>query len=761
MDGNAPDSWEDHSQQQQQQAYNPNAFAFNPNTAAFNPNAGAFVPGAQQQAGGGGGGGGGGYAGGIPPPGGFGGGGYGYAQQPYPGMPPQGGYAQQQYAQQYGGGGGGYGGYGQQQQQQQQYQQHHQQQGYHHQQQGYHHQQQQGYHHQQQHHHQQRQQASMIPPQLMPRTAKQDTGPKVTSNALPEKKPVVNVLPKPNSSGFAKLSIGGDGKGKVEAKKEEPKPAAAVVISASGAVASSSEAASASSSAAAGAGDEPSSSGAAAATPPASDDTAMTAATGTPPAVVIDYGPLPEAEDIDTSDMEKEDNREHLNLVFIGHVDAGKSTIGGQILFQTGSVDQRTIEKYEREAKEKNRESWYMAYIMDTNEEERAKGKTVEVGRAHFETSVKRYTVLDAPGHKNYVPNMIAGAAQADVGVLVIAARKGEFETGFDRGGQTREHAQLAKTLGVAKLVVVVNKMDDPSICNADKTWSLERFNEIHGKLGPFLKQTGYNLKKDVFWVPISGLHGTNIKDPVDPAVCSWYGSHPGIPNAGKSLFHTLDTLEAIDRGDASRPFRMPVMDKYKDMGTMVMGKSESGVVKKDMKLTMMPNRVTVKVDAVYRDEVEAIGAFAGENLRLRISGIEEEQVGAGFVLCSRHDLTPVVSKFECQLVILELLEHNPVFTTGYKAVIHVHSVTEEVEVTDLLATIDPKTRTKSKTRPKFVKSGSIVMARISIAQPICVQLFSEYPQLGRFTLRDEGRTIAIGKVTRLPKEAGKSGASA
>ena len=141
--------------------------------------------------------------------------------------------------------------------------------------------------------------------------------------------------------------------------------------------------------------------------------------------------------------------------------DAGKSTISGQMLLLTANVDERTIAKYEREAKEKNRESWYLAYIMDTNEEERNKGKTVEVGRAHFVTDTKRYTLLDAPGHKNYVPNMIGGTAQADVGVLVISARKGEFETGFDRGGQTREHAMLAKTLGIQQLIVMVNKMDE------------------------------------------------------------------------------------------------------------------------------------------------------------------------------------------------------------------------------------------------------------------------------------------------------------
>ena len=161
-----------------------------------------------------------------------------------------------------------------------------------------------------------------------------------------------------------------------------------------------------------------------------------------------------EDEDDDEDHEEKEvtegDPREHLNLVFIGHVDAGKSTLSGNILYLTDNVDKRTIERYEKEAKERNRESWFLAFIMDTNEEERAKGKTVEVGRAHFETEVKRFTILDAPGHKNYVPNMIMGASQADIGILVISARKGEFETGFERGGQTREHAMLAKTLGVS-----------------------------------------------------------------------------------------------------------------------------------------------------------------------------------------------------------------------------------------------------------------------------------------------------------------------
>uniref|UniRef100_A0A453AI99 Tr-type G domain-containing protein n=2 Tax=Aegilops tauschii subsp. strangulata TaxID=200361 RepID=A0A453AI99_AEGTS len=196
-------------------------------------------------------------------------------------------------------------------------------------------------------------------------------------------------------------------------------------------------------------------------------------------------------EDVQMVADEEEEAKRHINLVFIGHVDAGKSTAGGQILFLSGQVDDRTIQKYEKEAKDKSRESWYMAYIMDTNEEERLKGKTVEVGRAHFETENTRFTILDAPGHKSYVPNMISGASQADIGVLVISARKGEFETGYERGGQTREHVLLAKTLGVAKLVVVINKMDEPTV-----QWSKERYDEIEGKMIPFLRSSGYNVKK-------------------------------------------------------------------------------------------------------------------------------------------------------------------------------------------------------------------------------------------------------------------------
>ncbi|GFS32361.1 translation elongation factor EF1A/initiation factor IF2gamma family protein [Actinidia rufa] len=416
------------------------------------------------------------------------------------------------------------------------------------------------------------------------------------------------------------------------------------------------------------------------------------------------------SEDIE---VEVEDNRKrHLNVVFIGHVDAGKSTTGGQILFLSGQVDERTIQKYEKEAKDKSRESWYMAYIMDTNEEERVKGKTVEVGRAHFETETTRFTILDAP---------------------VISARKGEFETGYERGGQTREHVQLAKTLGVSKLLVVVNKMDDPTV-----NWSKERYDEIESKMIPFLRSSGYNVKKDVQFLPISGLVGSNMKTRIDKSTCPWWN--------GPCLFEALDAVE-IPQRDPKGPFRLPIIDKFKDMGTVIMGKVESGSVREGDNLLVMPNKAPVKVLAVYCDEDKVRCAGPGENLRVRLSGIEEEDILSGFVLCSVAKPIPAVSEFVAQLQILELLD-NAIFTAGYKAVLHIHAVMEECEIIELMQQIDPKTRKPMKKKVLFVKNGAIVFCRVQVNNLICVEKFSDFPQLGRFTLRTEGKTVAVGKVT-------------
>ncbi|KAI9145390.1 P-loop containing nucleoside triphosphate hydrolase protein [Paraphysoderma sedebokerense] len=449
--------------------------------------------------------------------------------------------------------------------------------------------------------------------------------------------------------------------------------------------------------------------------------------------------PTPPAEPAELSKEEEEiaaeffASKEHLNLVFIGHVDAGKSTMGGHILYVTGMVDKRTLEKFEREAKEANRESWYLSWALDTNKEERAKGKTVEVGKAHFETDKRKYTILDAPGHKNYVPNMIGGAAQADIAVLVISARKGEFETGFEKGGQTREHAMLVKTAGIRKLVVVINKMDDPTV-----GWSAERYNECVSKLTPFLKQVGYNPKTDLYFMPVSGFTGANLKDRVEPKVCPFY--------SGPSLLEYLDNV-SLDNRLISGPLIMPVTDKFKEMGTMVSGKIESGRVKKGDSVMVMPIKRVCEVLGIYEEEDEVNTAKCGDNARLRLKGVEEEEIHIGFVVCDTVKPVAAVTSFEAQLVILET---KSIICAGYSAVMHIHTAIEEVTLSALLHTVDKKTGRKTKKPPMFVKKGQMVIARLETTHPICIDTFKVLPQLGRFTLRNENTTVAMGKVTKL-----------
>jgi len=441
----------------------------------------------------------------------------------------------------------------------------------------------------------------------------------------------------------------------------------------------------------------------------------------------------------DSSGAQELDPREHLNIVFIGHVDAGKSTLSGSILYIMGMVDARTIERFEREAKQRNRESWFLAFILDTSEEERAKGKTVEVGRAHFETPVNRYTILDAPGHKNYVPNMIAGAAQADVGVLVISARKGEFETGFEKGGQTREHALLAKTLGVQQLVVVINKMDDPTV-----QWDVERYEYCVGKLKPYLKSCGFVIKNEVKFVPISALKGDNVQRIVATEDCPWWAAKVAAGEHNTTtptLLSTLDAVRCTGR-NPDGPLRMPCLDRYIERGCVVLGKIESGTLRMDDEIVIAPTRKRAKVDAIYVGDVKVRSAKPGENVLLKMQ-VNAEDVQKGFVICSARDLCTASAVIKVQLVLVDLLEHRPIFCSGYEAVMHVHTLEVEVTCVELIAVID---KGKQMKRP-FARNGQVCLAKLTMPLPACVEAFSAFPSMGRVTLRDEGRTIAIGKI--------------
>ncbi|EOA88332.1 translation termination factor GTPase eRF3 [Exserohilum turcicum] len=448
-----------------------------------------------------------------------------------------------------------------------------------------------------------------------------------------------------------------------------------------------------------------------------------------------------EIAEVDDATLAEIYGKEHVNIIFLGHVDAGKSTLGGSILISTGMVDERTLDKYKKEAKDAGRETWYISWALDLNKEERQQGKTIEVGRGFFETEKRRYSILDAPGHKTYVPNMISGASQADVGILVISARKGEYETGFEKGGQTREHAMLAKTQGVNKILIVVNKMDDPTV-----EWSEDRFKECTTKVVAFLKGLGYNPKTDISMMPVSAQTFTGIKTRVPKELAPWYD--------GPSLLEYLDSMQALER-KLNAPFMMPIAAKYKDMGTMIEGKIESGIIKKENKYLMMPNRQVIHISALFGEQEEEIpGAACGDQIRVRIRGVEEEDILPGYVLCSPKRPVHCVSQFEAQVVLLDI---KSILTAGFNCVLHVHAAQEEVTISALLHKLEKGTGRRSKKAPGFATKGMSIIARLQItgaAGSICVERFEDYPQLGRFTLRDQGQTIAIGKITKLITDA-------
>lgn len=427
-------------------------------------------------------------------------------------------------------------------------------------------------------------------------------------------------------------------------------------------------------------------------------------------------------------------SREHLNIIFIGHVDSGKSTLGGNIMYLTGRVDERTIEKYRRMAKEQNRESWYLSWALDTTDEERDRGKTVECGKAFFTTKNKDITIIDAPGHRAYVPHMINGIAEADVGILVISARRGEFEAGFHKDGQTREHALLAKTAGISKLIVVINKMDDITV-----KWNQERYDECKNSLTKYLKKLGFNVKK-VYWMPISGLKGYNIKDKLDSTMCSWWSGDP--------LLTYLDKLK-VKQVDIDEPFRLPVTNKYNDMGVIVTGKIQSGYIVKGQKICLMPGHKIGVIDNLISGNNEVIkSAKKGDNIKMKLKDIDFNEINIGYVLCNKDNLCSVTNIFDAQLVIVNC---QNIICNGFNCILHLHSIVINVEFMTLIRLIDKKTgKVIPKIKPAFVKKGQICIVRLKTESPICIETFKNNQHMARLTLRYNDESIAIGKVVKV-----------
>ena len=444
------------------------------------------------------------------------------------------------------------------------------------------------------------------------------------------------------------------------------------------------------------------------------------------PEVAVDKSSLISKVKSEFPDLEEPSPKQVVNLVFIGHVDAGKSTLCGHLLLQQHKIDERLVQQYKSEAEENMRGSWWLAYIMDINHEEREKGKTVEVGKACFETPSKRFVILDAPGHKRYVPNMIHGVTQADIGVVVVSSRQGEFEAGFEKGGQTREHVLLARSKGITCFVVLLTKMDDPSV-----NWSYERFCFIKNSLEPFFRETC--KVSEVYWVPVSGLSGQNLSEP-EPQVCSWYSEG--------AFLEVLDKLE-VQREKG--PLRVPIIDKGKDQGVYFLGKVESGLVVKDLKVTIMPVNLKATIQEICGpDDTKLVYAEAGENLKIKLKTQEDIEIQKGYVICDTHNLCEKSNQFLADVLFLDLPPQKPIVGPGYTCVLHLHTSLEECTVVEVLSKFDQQTKKQFKT--SFAKPNTRVKLRIQTQVDLC---FENFGPLSRFTLRDEDYTIALGKVIK------------
>jgi len=425
----------------------------------------------------------------------------------------------------------------------------------------------------------------------------------------------------------------------------------------------------------------------------------------------------------------------HINLVVIGHVDSGKSTTTGHLIYKCGGIDKRTIEKFEEEAKQMGKGSFKYAWVLDKLKAERERGITIDIALWKFETPKFYFTIIDAPGHRDFIKNMITGTSQADVAILVIASGEGEFEAGISKNGQTREHALLAFTLGVKQMIVVVNKMDDKSV-----NWSEKRFNEIKEEVSTYLKKVGYNPEKIPF-VPLSGWLGDNMIERSDNL--TWY--------KGPTLLEALDSITPPKR-PSDKPLRIPLQDVYKigGIGTVPVGRVETGVLKPGMIVTFAPNNITTEVKSIEMHHESLAEALPGDNIGFNVKSVAVKDIRRGNVAGdSKNDPPAEAENFTAQVIILN---HPGQIHAGYAPVVDCHTAHIACKFKELLTKVDRRSGKKLEDAPKNVKSGDAAMVLMIPSKPMCVETFSEYPPLGRFAVRDMRQTVAVGVIKSVTK---------
>ena len=425
----------------------------------------------------------------------------------------------------------------------------------------------------------------------------------------------------------------------------------------------------------------------------------------------------------------------HINLVVIGHVDAGKSTTTGHLIYKCGGIDKRTIEKFEKEAAELGKASFKYAWVLDNLKAERERGITIDIALWKFESPKFYFTVIDAPGHRDFIKNMITGTSQADIAILVIDSSVGGFEAGISKDGQTREHALLAFTLGVKQMIVACNKMDDVSV-----KYGEGRYKEIKAEVSTYLKKVGYKPMKIPF-VPISGWMGDNMID--KSTNMPWY--------KGPFLLEALDNANPPKR-PSDKPLRLPLQDVYKigGIGTVPVGRVETGIIKPGMVCTFAPVQITTEVKSVEMHHESLPEAVPGDNVGFNVKNVSVKDIRRGNVCGdSKKDPPKGASTFFAQVIVMN---HPGQISSGYSPVLDCHTAHVACKFKNIDQKMDRRSGKVLEENPKFVKTGDACMVTLEPTKPLCVESFAEYPPLGRFAVRDMRQTVAVGVIKSVDK---------
>ena len=414
-------------------------------------------------------------------------------------------------------------------------------------------------------------------------------------------------------------------------------------------------------------------------------------------------------------------DKPHINLVFIGHVDHGKSTLVGRLLYDTGALSEQDYRKLKAEADAQGKSTFVFAYVMDTLKEERERGVTIDVSYKKFDGKKNNFTIIDAPGHRDFVKNMITGTSQADAAVLVVSAKEGVQP-------QTKEHAFLAQVMGLKQLIIAVNKMDEVK-------YEQKAFDTLKTELSKLLSAVGYKMDTILF-VPVSAWVGDNVAKA--SSNLGWY--------KGPTLVEALDTVIA-PKPPTDKPLRLPIQDVYniKGVGTVPVGRVETGIMKPGDSVIVNPPGVSGEVKTIEMHHEQLTQAVPGDNVGFNVRGINKEDITRGDVLGHTRDPPTVVKDFIAQIVVLN---HPTAIPVNYTPVFHIHTAQLSCALTELQKKIDPKTGATVEENPKFLKTGDAAIVKIVPTKAVVIEEYKKFPQLGRFAIRDMGQTVAAGIVT-------------